>query len=328
MPATDSDTVESSIPYKEIIEAASKGVLVTAGVCYVIGLLVINSYLKQFGDFSINLLQVDYAMAGALFLFTSSLVTAAWGSVIKLREVFARWRSTGYVVKGVETIAGFLLYGLWVGFIYILVDVLMGKPHKYDGGDKLSVTLALLIHGVLMLCIYGITSAYIGVFLDKKERPRFTAWHAIGGVATLAVSLLILLLCIFFYGSLVYPRLGSAYGGGSRGQIILIPYPEKLPALAATGLEAVPETNKIGPIQILYETSDSLIVTKSLSKMDGPVRSIQLKKDLFSAILYLQPEGKGDTLPSVPVKSKPAPTTEITPAATPEGTPAPTPEGR
>lgn len=57
----------------------SGGIVMGAGL-YIVGLLIVNFNLAQYGLISLNLARAEYAMAGALWCF---LIAVIWGGVCR-----------------------------------------------------------------------------------------------------------------------------------------------------------------------------------------------------------------------------------------------------
>src|SRR5689334_15910716 len=117
-----------------------------AGACYIFGILIVYTYLQQFGDFNITLLQVDYVMAGALFLFAHSVTVAIFWLLFHLlntlRGLQVEWRIRKQLVEFIATIGGFIACVFITDF---LVTILRGVPEIYGPGNRAPAVSGLLV---------------------------------------------------------------------------------------------------------------------------------------------------------------------------------------
>src|SRR6266516_2970508 len=139
-----------SVSIRDVIEVLSKVVIVFVGGCYVIRLLIVNLHLKKYAFSNLGFLQVDYVMAGVVWLFLVGLVVAF---VLYLLSKLAAIGEdlTKSSVRMVVTRIGASVTYVVLAFSIIIYAVILLSDHAFH---ILSIT-TLTILGLLIPNVCG-----------------------------------------------------------------------------------------------------------------------------------------------------------------------------
>src|SRR5207253_3041233 len=117
------DTAKHSL--KDILELASKAVVGFAGLCYILGLIVVTIHLRRYGLNSLTLSQLHYVTAGVWVLLpivASALFVIFGMFVIKSQE--ERWAGKSKSQKAPDIIGG----GVGVIIVSYVLLKFLGEP--------------------------------------------------------------------------------------------------------------------------------------------------------------------------------------------------------
>jgi hypothetical protein len=135
------------------------------------------------------------------------------------------------------------------------------------------------------------------------------------------IGILFVLTTLGAYAIRVYPNLSPVYGGGKQQKLILVVKPDQVAQLKSLGINVNSENRQIGPLEVIYEAGDYLILsTPEEIKERKYIQSIRLRKDMFDAILHVDSK----YIKSVPTLT-PTPSPISTPSPAPSQTPSPSP---
>ena len=189
---------------KDGLEVAGKLLLGLAGLCYVLGLMVVPLHLSPYGLNSLDLPQVSYAIAGMwavlpIVLVVMSIVFASFlvSSVFekKTKEHWVNWWvDILAVITAVPVLLtlvfGFLIRSVgiefgwknWVGFpvlgtVAVLITLTavyrLGRLTNRDSFGELLLTLGVLVFGSMLFLVY--------VILFSTHTYESIPWSAGGG---------------------------------------------------------------------------------------------------------------------------------------------------
>lgn len=257
--------------------------VVALAACYVIGLLILNLYLREYGIHHVALAQTDYVLVGALWLFlvgaTYSVGAWVWSIILPeikgWKESKSKWKSAIkliiYLVLLVP-MSGYALAQLGEGKISFL-------SFRYFYVVLLLFSSALTIYYIIYSCQGLVSTAYVPV---APYRRRFVQYFVFS-------QILALLLSLSLYATYVHPYLSPVYGGGMTKPMIFHVKSGAMDTIQTLGFSVSSNDRKLGPLENLFEAPDYFVVLPP----DGfgkDVKSIRLNKDLFDAVIY--PEKK------------------------------------
>jgi hypothetical protein len=299
--------------FREMLEAAAKVLVGISVLSYIIGLLITNMHLRNYGAFHLSFTQFEYVLTGLLWLFLVGLAYLAYITTtnhFSVEPKASKWKWWGYNVGGLLV---YFVFG--IATLYFPLMFLSNYEIDVFSWRAVYISVSLILAPII---IDGVGKRAYRFFQAAKQRtlPR-------DAVDTL-VGIILVLASLTGYASSVYPNLSPVYGGGKPQKIILVAKPDQVTQLKNLGINVNSENRQIGPLEIIYESGDYLILsTPEEIKERKNIQSIRLKKDMFDAILHVD----NKYVKAVPV---PSPTTSPNPAPTqtPQPSPSPTVDSR
>lgn len=258
---------------------------------YILGFIIINGYLSNFGFSDFNILNATYLKVGVLFSILLSVIFLAiyyahdkdnltddlrksWPSlilscnnilfinIILSQSFFAILKAPN--INNKADLVTWIFIFLYLGFRMFFSENRLAKNNR--GFLVLNIPqLAFLITINIMLFSQNINSFFLflfisfisvqiiislGVFGDKNYRGRIIS------------DFFVLIVASFFFGSKVYPKIPSKFGGGKEYKII---YNEKL-------LNEIIEKKK-DTLIILFENSDRFLLKDNKGKIKFNLKS-------------------------------------------------------
>jgi len=258
-------------------ESAGKSAAIVLGLCYVVGILTVNTYLYRIGVAEFSLLQAQYVYTGALTLapvITCSLAPLyAYymlkdplpdAAAMKVHRIFQ-----SYFFR-------FITVGRWMNVIFsLLLPLVIFVLLDSSNGIKQSLMAGLKFY--LVSAFTGVIAFGLFLFVSKKgvERPRSPRLVVAFGVLVFFVSYTGWYLSLFT--SHIYVNIPGQFGGGMPTLNRFVFFPDKA---AVAGALAIPvdKTTLSPPIKLLVETDKSYVIETE----GGSV--VRLSKELIAAV--------------------------------------------
>lgn len=280
---------------RELAQMAPAIALGVTVLCFSVGLLIVNLRLAQYGIFSAGFVRTEYVLAGTLYFFLVALTWVAFGLAVReFTDGLAKWRELkhgralltfffaviGLIAPQVLALGTLSAYELAVHkwqFWFTMMVLIMAARYAHDFSDHLNEVWQRISKPSTA---------------ERRSTERRTKdWHS--RLQALLISVVLSITIVVGYATVSYPLLSPAFGGGRRDQVVLIPTNEGLRACKAIGLPLHMKETAIGPLDILTESEHELIVLPK-ENADGPFkpRAIRLNRDLFEAVITVQPAKK------------------------------------
>jgi hypothetical protein len=267
-------------PFRENLELFSRGALAFVGSCYVIGLMIVNLHLRQYGVRYIGFLHLEYVMAGALYLFLVAFVVFFLDYAY--HTLTSSWRVRGKVRRALAFILSIITLGLVVNGLASV------------GGSDLSITKAAF------WIVFLVILANIACF-ELLRRQTVFAWRWIKSTGELNETerpfwfFLLLGLsagAIYMYALGVFPKYSWSIGGGKLQRVQLLPRTDKANNFQAVGLDIDPQTRRTKPFELIFETPDALVVIppNDVASQSNNTKAIRMRKDSIDMVFYLSGE--------------------------------------
>jgi hypothetical protein len=290
------------------IEDLSKLLAAVAIACYVIGLLVVNTYLYRLGVSDFSLFRTRFAITGALALIpiwaslisisaVPLLINSSRGDLHELRSLL---RFFSHLVRLVAPIAVLFLLGNAVGI----------RDRGVVGPFGLSL-------GLVFVLILGLAVAYAGVALvgarensmradddpdterSRKRGPlsgRPDALQMASQIAAVIVAPLPLFLLFIWYlynvAVYVYPQVPQQFGGGRPREARLLFREDALQEAKYLGFGVAQNRLLSSPVRMLWENEDIYVIQSPEMLGDAIIR---LDKSLVSAVVVDPVSRRADT---------------------------------
>lgn len=272
----------------EIVETAARLGFIIVTWCYVVGLLILNLHLAQYGLFRPAFLRVEYVLSGALWTFLVGFTLCLFHYVAlplgRAGETKSRALRTTSGIKALPKAAVALSALVYV--LFIVSDSELGFRSPSQRLNTLLVLAILAFTAWVILDLIRIIQM-IANLAHRDSEGSTNVMRAVGIPVLLQIAAL--LPAISAYALFAFPRLPSALGGGQRQLITFVPKPEQQEALMRLGLPASSGGSKIGPLEIIFEASDFIAVLppKELDPKKE-AKAIRIRKDMIDGIIHLK----------------------------------------
>lgn len=280
---------------RETAETIARFGFALVGWCYVVGLMILNLHLGQYGVVNLNFLQVEYVLAGALWTGLVGYTYAFFYYAIwAVRSTYEEWKGEGRRL-GLALKTGLMIIGL-PGFLFYAVTLL-------SGNELGLITLLFATESALpTLAVLGILAGTAVMFPLLSEDIQSLLQSVTNGQASAGrdatrrraifflpfYRIIALLPLLTLYALYAYPRFLPAWGGGKKQVVEFIAKSGHTSTFASMGLRVGSENRKVEPLEVIFESSDFFTVapTKDMNP-EGRLKAIRINKDLIDAAIYL-----------------------------------------
>lgn len=242
---------------KDLLDNITKAFALLVSITYVMGLIIVNSFLLTFGIRTMTLLSVEYISAGLplVLLFVVAMLTAAFISRAK--------QNIG--VKIFIPVLPLLLLGLIMLYITNLED--------YTRTLRTTGTIFAVLTTAFLIVMKHFHRLLVG------NREKLIVWSAIYTLMFLAL----VVVSSTFYGRTVYNDILPTIGGGAGSTIAFITNSENAQVMG----EFVPMTGELQTeqIQLIRETADRYLIVLA------DETSVSIDKDLVKAVIHYRTRG-------------------------------------
>lgn len=260
---------------KDIFEIGGKIVIGLAGLCYVVGLVVVTIHLREYGLNSLNLSQLHYVTAGVWavlpILVTLLLITYTLYAFSMERERIAKEKGLGKIFNIFWVIATSIL-------IFFLVIHFVGSRLGINFGWQSWVVAPLL--GTLAVLLVALS---VWMFTQRNSYSNIKS--LLPPLGLLAIGTLVCVGYVAYFTNHTYKEIPWSTGGGRPSQVQLMIVSEAKPYLEGVGIKFVTQDmqttqNRTERLKLLLITEKDLIVLNA----DG--QAISLPADIVKSVLY------------------------------------------
>jgi hypothetical protein len=182
---------------------------------------------------------------------------------------------------------GLWVAGAWLGLLGLCIQAInfLGVANAFESWES------LVILGVLALTNLALSALFQETWQDMKVRSQANdtflvkLWKA--DSIQLAKRVLYFFMALSLYAAFVYPQLSAAVGGGKLHQAEIIIRQDRRSLFDGMAEFNIDKAGKLGPVGIVAESDQYLIVTASGRRWwELRRRSLLLKKDLVELVIY------------------------------------------
>jgi hypothetical protein len=305
---------------REILSVLPSATFSAAGICYALGLLIVNIYLNRYGVYAVELVRSDFVLVGAVFLFLVALATT---SAERGRHVFpqfpAAWKEKKLKTRlwRVTSLTARFLFAFLIVPAVALVT-LSRNTFGFHQWQIWASTLLLTVTGAHAADLFRRAVQFVREALSPADGEAGAsglmnqAYFALDVVLSLCMS-------IGSYALFAYPYLAPAFGGAHRDLVLLAPTTEGT-AVAKHLNMPINANGDIGPVKLLSDNEIELTIVAG-DDSSYEAKAIRIRREYISAIVAI-------AQPKEPPTKRPAdaPPTKSAPSANPVSprSPAPT----
>jgi hypothetical protein len=243
---------------KDVLELVSKMTLGLVGLSYALGLLVVNLHLYQYGVYSLNLLRLNYVIAGFWALVPVIICTivsfkVAWLLLYYSNRFCAHYRFppplAGPLTSFDKKFIGLQLFYI-LGAILTPVVIMV-----LTVGFNLSWLQPLAIAAVLSWSL--VNFSLVSITVQRAIFPRVYV-----RLFSASFLLLVTVAYILSFTLTIYGRIHSSLGGGAPKEVIIVfaedDATKKL--LDIAGFSFFPDSDRMAAGRILFVTEEEYIL--------------------------------------------------------------------
>ena len=257
-------------------------------ICFSLGLVVVNLRLARYGVFSSEFARTEYILVGALFMLLVALTAATVSYGLKSWKAgIEKWKN------GQRKFGALTIFGAVISVTLVLTGALLILSDYQLSPDDWRMWLAVLVLIFIARAARhsrDLLTDLWNVFAGERrsnprpEEPESRYYRVLTAIPWV-------LLHIAVYSGLVYPYLSPAYGGGRKGQVLLVPTSAGLEVCKTLGLPFRSDGKVVGPLDLLTEASTEVVVLLPavISDAHSP-RSFRLSRDILQAVVSVKPE--------------------------------------
>jgi len=260
--------------FSGVAELLTKTAVAFAGVSYVMGLLVINLYLRQFGIYSPGVVRVEYVMAGALWV-----VLAAFGYFLYAitlqgwRRAEELWKSRP--VWAIVNLTGGLLLAFAFGTYTIayLRYQSLAAPSRTD----LEIVMIVFVTPLATLGLRDFSKRAWSVAHGEEKKWQTPLWGEV-------MRLGIFVWALSWYSTSAYAQFPPMFGGGRPAVVIVLVKSEAMPVF---GSAPVQPTAFLRNYDLILDTPEWLALAPrtATTVTDRKRLAIRIRRDDVIAII-------------------------------------------
>ena len=257
---------------KAILEISGKMLIGLAGLCYVLGLIVVTIHLRQYGLNSLDLPQLHYVTAGVWtvlpIVLMVLLILFAFYMVVSQAEELKR-------KKGVDKLAGIFSAIVAVLILSYLGLGFLGSEAGIEFGWTNWVWVPLLgLTAVWFVVLPGGLLTQPDTYRDRK--------FLILMLGVLVVGIVLSMFYVVLFATHTYEAIPWSTGGGRSSQVRLVVAPDSRPYFESVGIKFSDGENRTDSLKLLLVTEKEFILTNSdgmaISVPAASVKSVLYEK--------------------------------------------------
>jgi hypothetical protein len=268
--------VVASSTMKDTLEIIAKILVLAAGICYVVGLLVVNIHLSQYGFYSLSLLQLNYVTAGVWALLPMFLpIFVAISFATQFYEKFEDVSDSQDKKKSLSMKAKMFRIGAAVFVAVACIYTLIGMFVE-----------ALGLKATWSWILVGAAGALAGFFMFaaafyKKFKSVTTVKDYVNYFQMIFIAIIGLVAYTGYFARSLYKEIPASVGGGRPHQVRLVVEKDNKPYLESAGLLFSEDPNKSDPAQLILSTDKEYIL-----KTNQTAQAISIPSNVVKVVVF------------------------------------------
>lgn len=281
----------SSMSPQEFLKVIPGLIFVISSICFILGLIIVNVHLAEYGIYSTEFIRTEYLLAGGVFVCLIAITTIGLHYAVPMRFCKILWKRKRYVHAVIRFSLG-MFFSVFSVYLTLMI-ITLGNLSNHKKELWLSILLLYLIVLINSFEYRRISDQFqannlIEGAIINKDGKRISK----NGVVTkykrpdlmgLALATLLTITLIALYALETYKYINTSFGGGNKESVYLSPSTKGLSVSKVYSLPLNESETLVGPLEVLTETDKEIIVLIP-SEISGTKVAIRLNKDLFDAI--------------------------------------------
>lgn len=256
---------------KDGLDLFGKLIFGLAGLCYVLGVVVVTIHLRQYGVNSLDLPQLHYVTAGVWVVLPIAFITtfAVFGIYLAATQTQEIQRSHSWMDR------------IWLAISSIMI-LLLGLLFFWG-----NIGIEFSWKSIVWIPLLGILAAlflFAGAFSLRNLTGNTPMSDVLRFFGTLILGLLLFAAYVLLFAKYTYQSIPWATGGGRASQVRLFLTPESMPYLQGLKITLAAQQRKemveTDPIKLLLTTEKQFVVINAEGK------AVSLPADLVKGITY------------------------------------------
>lgn len=268
---------QSTWTQQDVIKVIPSIFLGVSSVFFILGLLIVNLHLAQYGIYSKEFLRTEYLLTGAVFVIFLILAEVSISYLVDwVVRIKAHWKERKFTL---------LIWSpLSLSFAALSVPIALLLLSGQSSVNLKALTSPLLgIFFTSMLfytAIKQIKVNFMDTLSENKNINSRSEWFK--RLSKFFGPLMLILFGITGYANTTYPYISAVYGGGDRAPAFVFPTQRGYEVCKALSLP-INSNQTVGPLEVLTESEKELTILVQNGFSDKKV-AIQLNKSLLDAI--------------------------------------------
>ncbi|GEM_PF-3877078 len=262
--------------YHSIIETISKSIIFIGGACYVLGIIIVNTYLGTYGLVCLNLFKSIYLFAGfwcVLFLYINL--------IFSLGYYFRFYQNKKFRARYLL----FLLIPIFTNILILSTIIVRLADYRLY---LVFIFLNIVSSAVFIYFVY-IAADVFHIAINELR-------HLLNPdtVYTFSMALVVFVAMMKIFTLEIYPHIKNEYGGGELKTVIIIPKDNSYDALEVSGIKLFPNDTMSTsqhysePTTLLFKSDDEyyFLVNDYLNNNTEKKHAVAIRCDLIQAISF------------------------------------------
>ncbi len=264
--AASSAAVLNSQKIKEMLEISSKGLIGLAGLCYVLGLIVVTIHLRSYGLNSLALSQLNYVTAGVWVM-----IPVVVGGYFLMFAAYFVSQDEGQSKSNLSRILG----KLWL--LVVFGGMFFSAAESIIEPFGVHLTWRWFVIPILgVLASFCLVAAIL--MLASGEGSPYHAGFFVPAIFA-GIGVFLFLFYVKLFAAHTYRDIPWATGGGRPSQVELVVGTEAIPYLESAGI-LFNSANRTNSVQLLLATEKEYVI------IDPNGRAVGVPADSVKSLIY------------------------------------------
>jgi hypothetical protein len=286
---------------QDIVKTIPVLIIGMSSIFFVLGLIIVNIHLSQYGIYTSEFVRTEYILAGAVFVFLVSITSLCLDFIIKFVSghiivIKGYFKSERYILI-IILVARDIIFSTFtlITPVFLAIEFVTRYQIPYQKLDLWVGIFILYAASIYIKIYYALMTNFIQRYqsrlgiavngdealINKNDIHSETVFRITPVVITFLTTSLMALVAI--YSLSIYKYVHTSFGGGNKDSVLLFPTPRGIVVCKELLLQLNKDETMVGPLEVLSETEKELIILIP-SEITGSKIAMRLNKKMFDAI--------------------------------------------